>query len=167
MTEEINVDELLPKMAASLQEHCQANGLHDPIMIGIHTGGAWVARELHALLGWTTELGELNIDFYRDDFAQIGMHAQASPSRIPFSVEDRDIVLVDDVLFTGRTTRAALNEIFDYGRPRSVTLVVLIDRGGRELPIQADIVGKHVTVRATEQVKLTGPKPLRLTVAAT
>lgn len=165
MTHEIDVAALLPKMVSELQERCKRNGMVDPVMIGIHTGGVWVARELHSRLGWNTDLGELNIDFYRDDFAQIGMHAQGSPSRLPLSVEGRDIVLVDDVLFTGRTTRAALNEIFDYGRPRSVTLVVLVDRGGRELPIQADIVGKHIPLSPTEQAKLTGPTPLRLTVA--
>jgi len=165
MTQEVDVTTILPKMVGELQELCKRRGIVDPVMIGIHTGGVWIARELHAALGWTSELGELNIDFYRDDFAQIGMHTQGSPSRVPLSVEGRDIVLVDDVLFTGRTTRAALNEIFDYGRPHSVTLVVLVDRGGRELPIQADVVGTHVALSPAEQVKLTGPTPLKLTVA--
>lgn len=115
-------------------------------MIGIHTGGAWLAQRLHHALGLAVPLGTLDISFYRDDYAQAGLHPRVKPSQIPFDVGDRHILLVDDVLYTGRTVRGALNEIFDYGRPSSVSLVVLADRGGRELPICARFVGANVTV---------------------
>jgi pyrimidine operon attenuation protein/uracil phosphoribosyltransferase len=111
-------------------------GLHpDTALIGIHTGGVWVAERLHAALGLKTPLGSLDVSFYRDDFSRSGLHSQIKSSDIPFEVKDRPIVIVDDVLFTGRTIRAAMNEIFDYGRPARIDLAVLIDRGGRELPV--------------------------------
>jgi pyrimidine operon attenuation protein/uracil phosphoribosyltransferase len=111
-------------------------GLHpDTALIGIHTGGVWVAERLHAALGLKTPLGSLDVSFYRDDFSRSGLHSQIKSSDIPFEVKDRPIVIVDDVLFTGRTIRAAMNEIFDYGRPARIDLAVLLDRGGRELPV--------------------------------
>ena len=134
----------------------------DPAMVGIYTGGVWVARHLHQALGLGTPLGEVDISFYRDDFTRIGLHPQVRASRIPFDVDERTIVLVDDVLQTGRTVRAAMNEIFDYGRPARIVLAVLVDRGGRELPIQADVVGTRYTPPPGEEVKLLGPVPLRL-----
>jgi len=106
-------------------------------LVGIHTGGVWLAQRLHAALGLKQPLGEIDVSFYRDDYARIGLHAQVKPSTIPFDVEGRHIVIVDDVLYTGRTIRAALNELFDYGRPAQVDLAVLVNRGGRELPISA------------------------------
>jgi len=115
-------------------------------MIGIHTGGAWLAQRLHRLLNLSVPLGTIDISFYRDDYAQSGLHPRIKPSQIPFDVSGRHILLVDDVLYTGRTVRGALNEIFDYGRPAAVSLVVLADRGGRELPICAQLVGAKVTV---------------------
>jgi pyrimidine operon attenuation protein/uracil phosphoribosyltransferase len=111
-------------------------GLHpDTALIGIHTGGVWVAERLHAALGLKTPLGSLDVSFYRDDFSRSGLHSQIKSSDIPFEVKDRPIVIVDDVLYTGRTIRAAMNEIFDYGRPARIDLAVLVDRGGRELPV--------------------------------
>ncbi|MEZ5615468.1 MAG: bifunctional pyr operon transcriptional regulator/uracil phosphoribosyltransferase PyrR [Rhodocyclaceae bacterium] len=104
-------------------------------LVGIHTGGVWVAERLHAALGLKTPLGRLDVSFYRDDFSRIGLHPQVKSSDIPFEVTDRPIVIVDDVLHTGRTLRAAMNEIFDYGRPARIDLAVLVDRGGRELPV--------------------------------
>jgi len=115
-------------------------------MVGIQTGGAWVAERLHRDLGLAVPLGTLNISFYRDDYASSGLHANVRPSQIPFDVDGRRILLVDDVLFTGRTVRGAMNELFDYGRPESISLVVLVDRGGRQLPIAAQIVGATVAV---------------------
>lgn len=106
-------------------------------LIGIYSGGAWVAERLRDLLGLDEAAGSIDVSFYRDDFAEKGLHPQVKPTSIPFEVEGRDVLLVDDVLYTGRTTRAAINEIFDYGRPASVRLAVLADRGGRELPIAA------------------------------
>jgi len=135
-----------------------------PVMVGIQTGGVWIAERLHKLMGLKTPLGHLNIAFYRDDFSRIGLHPQVTPSSLPFSVEDQHIILVDDVLHTGRTIRAALNEIFDYGRPARVTLAVLIERSGKELPICADVIGKSMSLKSWEHVKLSGPEPLALEI---
>jgi len=104
-------------------------------LVGIHTGGVWIAARLHAALGLKIPPGSIDVSFYRDDFSQRGLHANAKTSQIPFDVEGAHIVIVDDVLHTGRTIRAAMNELFDYGRPARIDLAVLTDRGGRELPI--------------------------------
>jgi pyrimidine operon attenuation protein/uracil phosphoribosyltransferase len=113
-------------------------------LVGIHSGGAWLAQRLHKDLGLAQPMGTLDISFYRDDFDKIGLHSQVMPSEIAFSVAGKHLVLVDDVLYTGRTIRAAMNELFDYGRPASIRLAVLIDRGGRELPIAAVAVGGFI-----------------------
>ncbi len=110
-------------------------------MVGIHTGGAWLAERLHRELGLKVPLGRLDISFYRDDYAKSGLHKSVKASQIPFEVDGRHILLVDDVLYTGRTVRAAMNELFDYGRPESISLVVLVDRGERQLPICAQHCG--------------------------
>jgi len=104
-------------------------------LVGIHTGGAWLAERLHEALGIEAPLGTIDVAFYRDDYGERSLHPQLRRSDIPFDMEGCPIILVDDVLFTGRTTRAALNELFDYGRPARVDLAVLVDRGERELPI--------------------------------
>lgn len=139
-----------------------------PLIIGIHTGGVWVAQQLVEILGadfFDAPLGTLNIAYYRDDFTRIGMHPQVTPSDLPFVVDDRHLLLVDDVLYSGRTIRAALNEIFDYGRPASVTLAVLIERNGRELPIQADIVGQSLNMTENERIKLNNDDGLTLVLS--
>jgi len=136
-----NVDELLTKMSQELSDSVIKNSPEAPVMIGIHTAGVWVAEKLHELLKIEEPLGTLNISFYRDDFSRIGLHPQIKPSKLPFSLENKHVILVDDVLYTGRTIRAAMNELFDFGRPASITLAVLIDRGHRELPIEAQVVG--------------------------
>jgi len=151
-------------MADQLRARFGEGGIQQTLMVGIHTGGVWVAQRLHRMLGIEQPLGQLDISFYRDDFSRIGMNPQVKPSQLPTSVDDARIVLVDDVLHTGRTVRAALNELFDYGRPASVTLVALAERSGRELPIQADVVGLNLSLDAHEHVKLTGPDPLRLEI---
>ena len=161
----VNLPEVTPligQIAVSLRSFMASRGRDSFVMIGIHTGGAWVAQELHRLLELPEPLGTLNIAFYRDDFSRIGMHPSVTPSNLPFEVEDRHVVLVDDVLHTGRTIRAALNEIFDYGRPASISLAVLVERSGRELPIQPDVAGCSLDLATTEHVKLGGPEPLRL-----
>jgi pyrimidine operon attenuation protein/uracil phosphoribosyltransferase len=155
---------LIAAMAQALKSQLAERRIEDPLMIGIHTGGVWVAEHLHRSLGLTEDLGILDISFYRDDFTRIGMNPQVRPSKIPYSVDDRHIILVDDVLYTGRTVRAAMNEIFDYGRPASILLATLVDRGGRELPVQADVVGKRLELRPGQHVKLTGPEPLQLSI---
>jgi len=134
------------------------------VMVGIHTGGVWIARLLHSKLGIQTPLGTLDISFYRDDFTRIGINPQVKPSELPFTLDGRKIILVDDVLHTGRTVRAAMNELFDYGRPASIVLATLVERSGRELPIEANVVGLHIELAAHEHVKLSGPEPLRLEV---
>jgi pyrimidine operon attenuation protein/uracil phosphoribosyltransferase len=159
-----SVDALIEKMAGELQDLFKAHGISNPALIGIHTGGVWIAEQLHRRLGIREPLGSLDISFYRDDFSHVGMHPQVRPSRLPLDVNNCHIVLVDDVLYTGRTIRAALNEIFDYGRPASVMLAVLIDRGARELPIAADVCGQRLELAAGEQVKLQGPEPLSMVI---
>jgi pyrimidine operon attenuation protein/uracil phosphoribosyltransferase len=127
----------------------------ETVMIGVHTGGAWIAEQLHAALGLATPLGFLDISFYRDDFARVGLNPQVKKSTIPLDIEDASIILVDDVLYTGRTVRAALNELFDYGRPRRIELAVLADRDGRELPVAAQFVGTHVSLAENQSLNLT------------
>ncbi len=165
MSDETDVKQLISEMATAIESHTNFNNYSAPLMIGIKTGGAWVANRLHQQLEYTDPLGELNIAFYRDDFSTLGMHPEVSPSQLPVDVNDRHIILVDDVLYTGRTIRAAMNEIFDYGRPASITLAVLIDRNStRELPIQADIIGKTIALNTGEHVKLLGPEPLTISI---
>ncbi len=123
-------------------------------MIGIHTGGAWVAERLHAALGLKEPLGLLDIAFYRDDYAKQGLAKDPKRSKIPFDVEGKDLLLVDDVLHTGRTVRAAINELFDYGRPASITLAVLAERDGRQLPVCAQYAGAKVEVPAGMRLRL-------------
>lgn len=123
-------------------------------MIGIHTGGAWLAERLHAALGIAEPLGLLDIAFYRDDYDRKGLARDPKRSKIPFDVAGKDLLLVDDVLYTGRTVRAAINEIFDYGRPASISLVVLAERDGRQLPICAQHAGAKVEVPADMRLRL-------------
>ena len=123
-------------------------------MVGIHTGGAWVAERLHAALKLKEPLGLLDPAFYRDDYAKQGLARDPKRSRIPFEVEGRDLLLVDDVLYSGRTVRAAMNELFDYGRPASIALVVLAERDGRQLPVCAQHAGAKVAVPAGMRLRL-------------
>lgn len=122
-------------LVRQLVEHIRPHVTERTALIGIHTGGVWLAEYLHRELGIAEPLGTIDVAFYRDDFGSRGLHAKPRRSDIPFDITGRDIILVDDVLYTGRTTRAALNELFDYGRPGRVDLAVLIDRGERQLPI--------------------------------
>ena len=156
------VDALIDTMAAQLRTLIAARKLTDPAMVGIHTSGVWVAEQLHRRMDLQVPLGSLDISFYRDDFTRIGMNPQVRPSQLPFDIDNRHIILVDDVLHTGRTIRAALNELFDYGRPASIMLAVLVERSGRELPIEADVIGRKMELGDGEHIKLTGPTPLTL-----
>ena len=115
-------------------------------VIGIMTGGAWVAERLHRELGLTQPLGVLDISFYRDDFDKTGLNPNVKPSQVSFDMQGRQVLLVDDVLHTGRTVRAAMNELFDYGRPEGIVLAVLVDRGGRELPVAPQYCGGKLDV---------------------
>ena len=141
-------------LVRELAERMRGKIAPDAGLVGIYTGGAWVAERLHRALGLTTPLGVLAVTLHRDDFGVIGLHKESRRSQIPFAVDDREVVLVDDVLHTGRTLRAALNEIFDFGRPRAVRLAVLADRGGRELPVAADYTGTTVEVASGEELVL-------------
>jgi pyrimidine operon attenuation protein/uracil phosphoribosyltransferase len=158
------IDTMLDALESRLRDEIDRRGLSNPAMVGIETGGAWIAAALHSRLNLADPLGLLNISFYRDDFSTVGVHPRVGPSRLPFKVEGRDILLIDDVLYTGRTIRAALNEIFDYGRPASVVLGVLVERNGRQIPIQADCIGQHHALAPNQRIKLTGPAPLQLIV---
>jgi pyrimidine operon attenuation protein/uracil phosphoribosyltransferase len=162
--EHLDVQKLLSSMAADLRALLKSEGRQSIAVIGVRTGGVWVAEALRRHLKIREPLGALNIAYHRDDFGRVGVHPTVEPSDLPFTVADRHILLVDDILYTGRTVRAALNEIFDYGRPASVTLAVLVDRGGRELPIRADVAGTSLSLKPKEHVKLHGPDPLRLSL---
>lgn len=154
--------QLLPKMAHDLRALLQRRGIAQPHFIGIRTGGVWVAEALLRELQLDTPLGTLDVSFYRDDFTRSGLHPQVRPSELPFEVEGQHLVVIDDVLMSGRTVRAALNELFDYGRPASVTLVCLLDLDARELPVQADVLGASLALAPEQRVKLSGPAPLAL-----
>lgn len=138
------------ELAELIRPQLQANTL----LVGIHSGGVWVARRLNELLGLPGEIGLIDVSFYRDDFGEKGLHPQIKPTSIPFEVDGRSLILVDDVLYTGRTTRAAINELFDYGRPASIKLAVLADRGKRELPIFAEFCTWHVELKNNEELVL-------------
>ena len=146
----------LSSMSNELQGLIEARHAHKtPRIVGIKTGGVIVARELHKRLGLADEPGELNISFYRDDFSRVGLHPQVGASKIGFPIDDEIIILVDDVLYSGRTIRAAMNEIFDYGRPERIILATLISRSeGREMPICADVSGAELTLAAHQNFKL-------------
>ncbi|WP_153109585.1 bifunctional pyr operon transcriptional regulator/uracil phosphoribosyltransferase PyrR [Propionivibrio limicola] len=139
---------------AALAELIRPHLLPETRLVGIHSGGVWIARRLCQLLGLPEEIGMIDVSFYRDDFGEKGLHPQIRPTSIPFDVDGRPLILVDDVLYTGRTTRAAINELFDYGRPASVKLAVLADRGGRELPISAEFCPWQVDLDKKEELVL-------------
>lgn len=158
----IDVEQLLQAMTDQLQQQLAEEGIDKPMLVGIRTGGVWLAERVNQILGLEAPIGILDISFYRDDFTRIGLNPKVQPSALPVLTEGRNIVLIDDVLMSGRTIRAALNELFDYGRPASVRLMTLLDLQARELPIRADIVGKSLSLEVGQQVKLSGPEPLAL-----
>ena len=124
------------------------------VLAGITSGGAWLAERLQRDLQLPGDAGVISSSMHRDDFAEKGLHPQCRPTVIPFDVEGRHIILVDDVLYTGRTLRAVINELFDYGRPASVQLAVLVDRGGRELPIQGNVCAATMNLPANQSLEL-------------
>ncbi len=157
-----DAEKLVEHLASELSRYLNEKQIDNPAMVGIHTGGVWVAERLHQALGLKRPLGQLDITFYRDDFSQKGLHPVVKPSNLPFEVDNQPILLVDDVLHTGRTIRAAMNELFDYGRPASIHLIVLVERSGRELPIEANLFGHNLTLAPGQHIKLSGPEPLKL-----
>ena len=158
MIELPDAEVLLPRLADALKTRITP----DTGMIGLYTGGAWLAERLHSQLGLATPLGLMDIAFYRDDYHKQGLKHDPKRTKIPFDVEGRDLLLVDDVLYTGRTVRAAMNELFDFGRPRSILLVVLADRGGRQLPICAQYSGATVHVPDGMRLRLKRTEDARL-----
>ncbi len=151
-----NAEDLLKKLAQQIQPLLQNN----TALVGIQSGGVWLMQRLLVLLDSTItaksiQHGTLDVSFYRDDYAKRGLKTENRPSQIYFDVENKHIILIDDVFYTGRTTRAAMNELFDYGRPASITLVALVNRGGRELPIAPQITAIDMPLAATENLQLT------------
>lgn len=124
------------------------------VLVGIWSGGAWLAERLQRDLGLPGEPGVISSSLHRDDFGSKGMSASADHTKLPFAVKGQAILLIDDVLFTGRTTRAVINELFDFGRPASVTLAVLVDRGGRELPIEPVFSAARVALAPEQRLRL-------------
>lgn len=149
---QLDAEALYQTLVQQIQAGLQ--GATEVALVGIHSGGAWLAERLAAELGLGERLGFVDVSFYRDDFSEKGLRADVKPSQIPFDVEGATILLVDDVLYTGRTTRAAINELFDYGRPARVLLAALVDRGGRELPIAADFLATSVELTKQENLQL-------------
>jgi pyrimidine operon attenuation protein/uracil phosphoribosyltransferase len=124
-----------------------------PLLVGVASGGAWLAERLQADLVLPGKTGTLSSAMHRDDFSKRGLSASGQTS-LPFDVNGAHLIVIDDVLYTGRTLRAVLNELFDYGRPASVRLVVLVDRGGRELPVQPDLAIARVALPASQSLEL-------------
>jgi pyrimidine operon attenuation protein/uracil phosphoribosyltransferase len=131
---------------AALAERMRGAVAFDARFVGIHSGGAWIAERLARMIEGDHPLGFIDVSFYRDDFSRKGLKPEVKRTELPFDVEGATIVLVDDVLYTGRSVRAAINELFDYGRPACIELAVLIDRGGRELPIEPTYAGARLAV---------------------
>ncbi len=146
---------LLTKITSEIQAQLQANSA----LVGIHSGGVWLMQRIlksiqQEIPHGTVPHGTLDAALYRDDYARRGLKAESKPSNIAFDVTNKHIILIDDIFYTGRTTRAAMNELFDYGRPASITLAVLINRGGAELPISPNIVGADIALKPNEDLQL-------------
>lgn len=145
-----DAEHLLAELTQQLRPQVNAT----TALLGIHTGGVWLAERLHANLKLSIPVGSIDVAFYRDDYHQRGLHGKTRSSQIPFAVEGANVIIIDDVLYTGRTIRAAMNELFDHGRPSSIQLAVLVDRGGRELPIRADYCAQTITLPASQMLAL-------------
>ena len=156
-----SVESLIEKLTQALTPYF-SNPESQPVIVGIETGGVWIAEQIRQRLAADAEPGRLDISFYRDDFTRNGLHPVVKPSSLPTDIDGRTIILIDDVLQSGRTVRAAMNEIFDYGRPQKILLAILIDRGQREIPVQADFVGTSLSLDCNSHIKLEGPEPLKL-----
>ena len=150
MTRLPDAEKLCAQLVAELKPRIGAK----TAMVGLYTGGAWLAERLHGDLGIEKPLGLMDIAFYRDDYAARGLKHDPKRTKIPFDVNGAELLLVDDVLYSGRTVRAAMNELFDYGRPASISLVVLADRGGRQLPICAQHCGARIDVPQDMRLRL-------------
>ena len=161
MTQLPDAEKLCQQLAAELKPRIGPKSA----MVGLYTGGAWLAERLHKLLDMKSPLGLMDIAFYRDDYAARGLKHDPKRTKIPFDVNGSELLLVDDVLYSGRTVRAAMNELFDYGRPQSISLVVLADRGGRQLPICPQYCGAKLDVPAGMRLRLKRDDAGRLELA--
>jgi pyrimidine operon attenuation protein / uracil phosphoribosyltransferase len=154
--DEVAIDRALTRIAHEILEHNK--GCQDVVLVGIRTRGIHLARrlasKLRAIEGEIVPLGVMDVTLYRDDLRHRVDHPKVERTKIPFPLTDKHVILVDDVLFTGRTIRAALDGLMDFGRPRSIQLAVLVDRGHRELPIRADYVGRNVPTAMPESVEV-------------
>ena len=146
-----NPETLLANITANIQAQLKPNSA----LVGIHSGGVWLMQRILMSLMQDLPSGTLDAAMYRDDYAKRGLKNEPKPSNIPFDVTDKHIILIDDIFYTGRTTRAAMNELFDYGRPASITLAVLINRGGAQLPISPNITGAEILLRPNQNLQLT------------
>ena len=158
---ELDAEQLYTQLEAAVKPALA--GTDRLAIVGIYSGGAWLAERLARALG-VTDVGFVDVSFYRDDYAERGLSAEVRPSQIPFDVDGATILLVDDVLYTGRTTRAAINTLFDYGRPARIMLAALVDRGGRQLPVAADFCARTVAVAPDQMLVLQQADDGRLTL---
>ena len=139
---------------AALADRMRGAIAFDAKFVGIYSGGAWMAERLAQAIDGDHPVGFIDVSFYRDDFSRKGLKPEVKRTHLPFEIEGATIVLIDDVLYTGRSVRAAINELFDYGRPARIELAVLVDRGGRELPIEATYAGARLAVARNLSVVL-------------
>ena len=151
-------------LLAALADRMRGAIAHDAAFVGIYSGGAWLAQRLAAMLSGEHPVGFIDVSFYRDDYARTGLKPNARRTELPFDVAGSTIVLVDDVLYTGRSVRAAVNELFDFGRPERIELAVLVDRGGRELPIEATYTGAQLAVARNLSIVLSRADDGKLTL---
>ncbi len=154
MSLQLDAESLYTDLLAGVRQLLAAEGMKDAVLVGVWSGGAWLAERLQRDLGLATPHGVISSTLHRDDFSQRGLGSTTDATQLPFSVDGRPILLIDDVLFTGRTIRAVINELFDFGRPASVTLAVLVDRGGRQLPIQPAYAAARLVLPAGQSLAL-------------
>lgn len=147
-------EHLLAEITLKVKAKIELNGIENTALVGIYSGGVWMMRRILESIGKDIPYGLLDAALYRDDFAERGLKASPKPAQIPFNVSDKHIILIDDIFYTGRTARAAMNELFDYGRPASIQLAVLINRGGAELPIMPNIIGTEILLKAHQSLQL-------------
>ena len=173
MTQLPNPEVLLSDISAKIKTQIESLGAANCALVGIHSGGVWLMdsllKSLKLEIGLAIESGTLDAAMYRDDYNQRGLKSEPKPANISFDITDKHIILIDDIFYTGRTTRAAMNELFDYGRPASIILAVLINRGGAQLPITPDIVGANIALKANQSLQLSmdTKNKLHLTLEAT
>jgi pyrimidine operon attenuation protein / uracil phosphoribosyltransferase len=149
-----NPETLLSAISAQIKTQIESHGAANCALVGIHSGGVWLMDSILKSLKIDMLNGTLDAAMYRDDYNQRGLKAETKPANISFDITDKHIILIDDIFYTGRTTRAAMNELFDYGRPASISLAVLINRGGAELPIAPNIVGATILLKPNQNLQL-------------